>query len=109
MSEQNKAVSRGVFEAWERGDLDALDDLVSPDATDHDAYNPFREEGLGFADFAHAALDRHSAAWAQDPGKLPDYGFVRMKLNRNGGFTGTLCTLSTPLKRTCMRSLRLYR
>ena len=46
MSEQNKAVARGVFEAWERGDLDALDDLVAPDATDHDAYNPFREEGL---------------------------------------------------------------
>ena len=46
MSEDNKAVARGVFEAWERGDLDALDGLVAGDAVDHDAYNPFREEGL---------------------------------------------------------------
>jgi steroid delta-isomerase-like uncharacterized protein len=46
MSEQNKAVSRGFFEAWERGDLDALDDLVAADAVDHDAYNPFKDEGL---------------------------------------------------------------
>src|SRR5436190_11720133 len=46
MSEDNKAVARGVFEAWERGDVDALDGLVAPDAVDHDAYNPFHEEGL---------------------------------------------------------------
>ena len=46
MSEQSKAAARGVFEAWQRGDLDALDELVAPDAMDHDAYNPYREEGL---------------------------------------------------------------
>jgi steroid delta-isomerase-like uncharacterized protein len=46
MSEQNKAVARGVLEAWTRGDLDALDDLVAPDSVDHDAYNPFHDEGL---------------------------------------------------------------
>src|SRR5207302_7440942 len=40
---------------------------------------PNRIGGLGFADFARAALDRHSAAWAPDPGKLPDYGFVRFR------------------------------
>jgi steroid delta-isomerase-like uncharacterized protein len=46
MSERNKAVARGVFEAWERGDLDALDELVATDAVDHDPYNPHRDEGL---------------------------------------------------------------
>src|SRR5215210_5841748 len=34
MSDQNKAAARRVFEAWEQGDLDALDDLVAADAND---------------------------------------------------------------------------
>ena len=46
MSEQNKAVARRLFEAWENGDLGALDDVIAPDAVDHDPYNPHRDEGL---------------------------------------------------------------
>jgi len=45
MSDQNKAAARRVFEAWEQGDLDALDDLVAADAIDHDPYNPHANEG----------------------------------------------------------------
>ena len=46
MSEENKAIARGVFEAWEAGDLDRLDDLVAPEVVDHDPYNPHGSEGL---------------------------------------------------------------
>ena len=46
MSDENKAVARRVFEAWESGDLDALDDVIAPDAVDHDPYNPHGREGL---------------------------------------------------------------
>src|SRR5215210_3092852 len=46
MSDENKAAARRVFEAWEQGDLDALDDLVAADAVDHDPYNPHANEGL---------------------------------------------------------------
>ena len=45
MSEENKQVARGVFEAWESGDLDALDEIVAEDAADHDPYNPHTGEG----------------------------------------------------------------
>ena len=46
MSEENKAVARGVFEAWNRGDLDALDDPVARDVVDHDPQDPHAGEGL---------------------------------------------------------------
>lgn len=46
MSEENKAASRRIFEAFASGDLDALDDLVAVDLVDHDPYAPFPGEGL---------------------------------------------------------------
>jgi steroid delta-isomerase-like uncharacterized protein len=45
MSDQNKAVARAVFAAFDTGDLDELADVVAADAVDHDPYNPFAEEG----------------------------------------------------------------
>jgi steroid delta-isomerase-like uncharacterized protein len=41
MSEQNKAVARKIYDAFNSGDLDSLDDIVSQDAVDHDPQNPF--------------------------------------------------------------------
>ena len=46
MSEENKAVARRFFEIFEQGDLDTLDEIVAPDAVDHDPYNPHADEGL---------------------------------------------------------------
>jgi steroid delta-isomerase-like uncharacterized protein len=46
MSEQNKAAARAVFEVFNDGNLDRLDDLVAADATDHDPYNPYASEGV---------------------------------------------------------------
>ena len=43
MSAQNKAVARRFYDAWNARDLDAFDELVAPDAQDHDPQNPFRE------------------------------------------------------------------
>ncbi len=45
MSDQNKAVARAVFDAFNGGDPAELDDVVAPHAIDHDPYNPFAEEG----------------------------------------------------------------
>jgi steroid delta-isomerase-like uncharacterized protein len=41
MSEQNKTIVRKVFDAFNSGNLDALDNIISPDAVDHDPQNPF--------------------------------------------------------------------
>jgi steroid delta-isomerase-like uncharacterized protein len=46
MSEENKAVARRFLEIFETGDLDALDEILAPDAVDHDPYNPYGREGL---------------------------------------------------------------
>jgi predicted ester cyclase len=46
MSDENKAVARRFFEVFSEGNVDALDEIVAPDAVDHDAYNPFANEGL---------------------------------------------------------------
>ena len=43
MSEQNKAVAKRFYDAWNARDLDAFDEIIAPDAVDHDAQNPFRE------------------------------------------------------------------
>jgi steroid delta-isomerase-like uncharacterized protein len=45
MLEQNKAAVRVVFDAFNGGDLDALDQVVAEDAVDHDPYNPYASEG----------------------------------------------------------------
>jgi steroid delta-isomerase-like uncharacterized protein len=46
MSDENKAVARRFFEIFNDGNTDALDEVVAPDAVDHDAYNPHAAEGL---------------------------------------------------------------
>jgi steroid delta-isomerase-like uncharacterized protein len=44
MSEQNIAVSRRFYEAWNARDYDAFDDVIAPDAQDHDSQNLFGDE-----------------------------------------------------------------
>jgi steroid delta-isomerase-like uncharacterized protein len=46
MSDENKAVTRKVFEAFDTGDVDNLSDVVASDAVDHDPYNPHASEGI---------------------------------------------------------------
>ena len=46
MSEDNKAVVRKFFDAWNTGDLDSLDEVTAPDVVDHDRYNPNAGEGV---------------------------------------------------------------
>jgi steroid delta-isomerase-like uncharacterized protein len=46
MSEENKALARRFYEVFENGNVDALDEFVAADAVDHDAYNPYANEGL---------------------------------------------------------------
>jgi steroid delta-isomerase-like uncharacterized protein len=46
MSDENKAVARRFLEVFGSGELDALDEVVAPDAVDHDPYNPHAQEGL---------------------------------------------------------------
>jgi steroid delta-isomerase-like uncharacterized protein len=43
MSAQNKAVAKRFYDAWNARDLDAFDEIIAPDAVDHDPQNPFRE------------------------------------------------------------------
>jgi steroid delta-isomerase-like uncharacterized protein len=43
MSVQNKAVAKRFFDAWNARDLDAFDEIIAPDAEDHDPQNPFHE------------------------------------------------------------------
>jgi steroid delta-isomerase-like uncharacterized protein len=45
MSEENKALARRFFEAFETGDVDSLDEFVAEDSVDHDPQNPFSGEG----------------------------------------------------------------
>jgi steroid delta-isomerase-like uncharacterized protein len=40
MSDQNKATARRFYEAWTSGDLDAYDEIMAPEAQDHDTQNP---------------------------------------------------------------------
>jgi steroid delta-isomerase-like uncharacterized protein len=43
MSAQNKAVAMRFFQAWNARDLDAFDEIIAPDAVEHDPQNPFSE------------------------------------------------------------------
>jgi steroid delta-isomerase-like uncharacterized protein len=43
MSAQNKAVAKRFYDAWNARDLDAYDQIIAPDAVDHDPQNPFSE------------------------------------------------------------------
>jgi steroid delta-isomerase-like uncharacterized protein len=61
MSEQNKAVARKVYDAFNSGDVDSLDDVISPDAIDHDPQNPFG--GTAGPDGAKQAIAMYRAAF----------------------------------------------
>jgi steroid delta-isomerase-like uncharacterized protein len=82
MSEENKAVARGVFEAWERGDLDALDELVAADAVDHDPQNPHAGEGL-------EGLKKTIAMYRE---AFPDVGFTIEEQVAEGDLVATRWT-----------------
>jgi steroid delta-isomerase-like uncharacterized protein len=60
MSVQNKAVAKRFYDAWNARDLDAFDEIVAPEAEDHDPQNPFREM-RGPAGAKRAAEMYHSA------------------------------------------------
>ena len=60
MSEQNKAVARRFYEAWNARDLDAFDGLIASDARDHDPQNPVKDM-RGPAGAKHAAGMYHGA------------------------------------------------
>jgi predicted ester cyclase len=55
MSEANKELVRRVEAAWESGDLDALDELFSPDVVSHAAV-PFLPPGLVGWKMAHRQM-----------------------------------------------------
>jgi steroid delta-isomerase-like uncharacterized protein len=40
MSDQNKATARRFYDAWTAGDLGVFDEIITPDARDHDTQNP---------------------------------------------------------------------
>ena len=40
MSDENKATARRFYEAWTSGDLDVYDEIMAPNAQDHDTQNP---------------------------------------------------------------------
>jgi steroid delta-isomerase-like uncharacterized protein len=42
MSEDNKAIAARALDCFSTGDVDSLDELVAPDAEDHDTQNPHR-------------------------------------------------------------------
>ena len=44
-TEENKALARRMVEAWNRGDLAALDDLIAPDYVFHDPADPAMPPG----------------------------------------------------------------
>jgi len=44
-TEVNKAVARGMIDAWNRGDPDALDGLIAPDYRFHDPADPALPRG----------------------------------------------------------------
>jgi ketosteroid isomerase-like protein len=46
-SERQKAVARAVFDVWNSGALDLLDELVSVDVVHHDPLDPNDADGLG--------------------------------------------------------------
>ena len=54
MSDRNKEVVRRIEEAWDRNDLDALDDLFAPDFVTHTGI-PGLPPGLEGAKMAHQA------------------------------------------------------
>jgi steroid delta-isomerase-like uncharacterized protein len=46
MSEENKALSRRFFEAVSRGDIDWLEEVISPDYVNHDPVFPADTHGI---------------------------------------------------------------
>jgi steroid delta-isomerase-like uncharacterized protein len=92
MSAQNKAISMRFFEAWNARDLDAFDEIIAPDAIDHDPQNPFREMPGPAA--ARRSAEMYHAAYSDGRFKvheqLADGDFVVTRWTGKGTHDGEL-------------------
>jgi steroid delta-isomerase-like uncharacterized protein len=70
MSEQNKALARKVYNAFNSGDVDSLDGIISSDAVDHDPQNPFG--GTHGPDGAKQVIAMYRAAFPDLKVKVED-------------------------------------
>lgn len=61
-SERHKAIARAVFDVWNTGALDLLDELVSVDVVHHDPLDPNAADGLGGMKRTIAAVRRRFPA-----------------------------------------------
>ena len=92
MSEHNKAVAKRFYDAWNNRDLDAFDEIIAPDAVDHDSQNPFREM-RGPAGVKRTAGMYHSAfsdGRFQVHEQLADGDFVVTRWTGTGSHDGEL-------------------
>jgi steroid delta-isomerase-like uncharacterized protein len=110
MSEENKAVARRFFEIFEEGNVDALDEVVAPDAVDHDPYNPHANEGLEgakktIAMYREAFPDIHFEIAEQ----LADGDKVATRWEGTGTHEGTLMGIEPTGKRSTTRGIGIDR
>jgi steroid delta-isomerase-like uncharacterized protein len=111
MSDQNKATARRGYEAWTSGDLDAYDEIIAPDARDHDAQNP--NAGTLGPEGAKQTAEMYRAAFSDTrfeiDQQLADGDYVITRWTATGTNDGELMGMPATGKRVTITGISIDR
>ena len=95
-TEENKAIMRRMYDAWNAGDMEALQDFIAPDYVHHRSGTTVQPESG--PEFYRQWLTEHSTAFPDHHSKVDDLLADGDKVVSRWTVTGTQrCVESTPL------------
>jgi steroid delta-isomerase-like uncharacterized protein len=111
MSDQHKATARRFYEAWTSGDLDAYDEIIAPDAQDHDPQNP--NAGTRGPEGAKHTAEMYRAAFSDTrfelDQQLADGDYVITRWTATGTNDGELMGMPATGKRVTITGISIDR
>jgi steroid delta-isomerase-like uncharacterized protein len=111
MSDQNKATARRFYEAWTSGDLDVYDEILAPDARDHDTQNP--HAGTLGPEGAKQTTEMYRAAFSDShfeiDQQLADGDYVVTRWTATGTNDGELMGMPATGKRVTITGITIDR
>jgi steroid delta-isomerase-like uncharacterized protein len=109
-TEENKALARRMVDAWNQGDLDALDELIAPDYVFHDPADPTTASGpAGAKQMVSAFRTAFPDLRLTIAAEIAEGDKVVQRLTATGTHRGPLLGIPATGKQVTMSSIEVMR